>query len=276
MKFNKPKKLTLFGILSYAVIISFVFMVIFELIPQKSREGLPTSEPTAAPSLTQTPSDTNIYITPEPTLPKYHNITLTGDITEKTITLDGIDVGKISYHVPRVIYPDFPDAEKKINEVISKEALTHIDNFEQECYFLSMDFDPSLPPFQFTGASLIYTSRDIISIKMTVQIQYHSPQKELSVICFNFDPETGKTVELNNLDIDTELLAKRLIEKTRIINDYVFSDGSDLFIKENILNTLWYKNGEEIVFVYLPYEITPGIYGAVELSVPFEGLEKTE
>ena len=260
----------LITILSLVVVLSFGITVCIRLIPQKSREGIPPATEETSPTPTKTSSP---VVPPRDTdTEPYPLLTLGGDTHTEDVTVDGTTIGSISFFIPKLSYPDFQEVAEKINNVMKTKAEEHINNYREECNFLSMDFDPDeMSPYEYISSSRLYVSESTVSIKMVTEINYSSVLTEKTVFCYNFSITTGEEISLDDTGIDKLSLINAIIEKTLTITEYEFTPNYQNYIKEHVCNS-WYIDQNTIYLIYVPLEITDGIHGTIEIPVALDTL----
>lgn len=258
----------LFTVLSLAVILSFGITAVIKLTPRQSRDGLSnTDEPVTQDTYTPVvpPMDGDTYI--------YKSLTLDGTTYKDPVIINGIKIGDISFFIPQVTYSDAPEVADKINSVLKAKAEDHLNNYLEECKFLAMDFDPEeMSPYSYNSSSRLYVSKNTVSVKMTTEIDYGSVLTEKSVFCYNFSIETGEEITLSDTGIDKSALIDAIIEKSLTMSDYEFIPEYQSYIKEHICNS-WYIDKKVIYLVYVPFEITAGIHGTVEIAVDLDSIK---
>jgi hypothetical protein len=125
----------------------------------------------------------------------------------------------------------------------------------------------------------IYQNEHIISFAYSWMIYEGGAHPNSGKFCFVLDKNTGNKVSYNSLIKDSEAEFLNIAEAE-------FRAQSGINADEKIYNLYWFKDSkfhltdnyrftsEGLVFCYNPYEIAPYSFGLIELTLPYEKIEK--
>lgn len=148
-----------------------------------------------------------------------------------------------------------------------------IETFENQYLKFKSDFEESALVFEATfDGEVIYQSQEIITIALTGYTNTGGAHGNSNITLYNFNPKTGKTLELEDIISDEESFAKvaETHFKTEIANngkgameDYFF--GEDFHLPANIG-----FSEEGVLLLYNPYEVAAYAMGITEITILFE------
>jgi len=153
------------------------------------------------------------------------------------------------------------------------EALT---TFESEYLKFKEDFNETALVFEasFDG-EVIYHSSELICIALTGYTNTGGAHGNSNITLYNFDPQTGKTLELNEIINDKETFTSivEIYFKDEIANntnrtfeDYFFDNKFHLPANIGF-------NEEGVLVLYNPYEVAAYAMGITEFTIPFEKVD---
>ncbi|MFV9549677.1 DUF3298 and DUF4163 domain-containing protein [Algibacter sp. PT7-4] len=168
------------------------------------------------------------------------------------------------------------------NTVISTLHISNLDNitslsveesinaFNNEYTAFKNDFPEAVLPWEAqVDGEIMHQSSNIISIAITSYINTGGAHGNLNITFLNFNAETGKKIENNQLFNNIEGLKKIIkpyfVEATK--NKNLLIDNAEFKLPENIG---YNENG--IVFLYNTYEIAPYTTGIIEFVIPYKDI----
>lgn len=168
------------------------------------------------------------------------------------------------------------------NTVISTLHISNLDNitslsveesinaFNNEYTAFKNDFPEAVLPWEAqVDGEIMHQSSNIISIAITSYINTGGAHGNLNITFLNFNAETGKKIENNQLFNNIEGLKKIIkpyfVEATK--NKNLLIDNAEFKLPENIS---YNENG--IVFLYNTYEIAPYTTGIIEFVIPYKDI----
>jgi hypothetical protein len=125
----------------------------------------------------------------------------------------------------------------------------------------------------------VYQNERIISLAYNWMIYEGGAHPNSGKSCFVLDKNTGSKVNYSSLIKDGEAEFLNIAEAE-------FRAQSGIKADEKIYDLYWFKDGkfhltdnymltsEGLVFCYNPYEIAPYSFGLIELTLPYEKIEK--
>ncbi len=161
------------------------------------------------------------------------------------------------------------------NEDTKGNLYDAIAKFNYEYKSFKNDFPETALPWEaFIDGEVTYRSPEIISIAITSYLDTGGAHGNSSVRFFNFDPQTGEQLFINDLVSNVEglsnVIKEKLVTAIKAEADDAMQDvffGKDFQLPE----TLGYSD-EGLIILYNPYEIATYTQGIVEFSIPFEAV----
>ncbi len=235
---------------------------------QKETETLiVTSTPTPSPAPTPTPVPTP---TPTPTPTPVEKPTvfwISGSTETKDFKYDSKTIATVSFYIPQVSCNKEITSLSKINSFLKKEANELLDGYYAECSQYVDDYDPVRPEkHSYTATAKLYFTESVISVRLQVDISYGLGSGDQAVFCYNFSPQTGDTLSIDDVVTDKPALIEKAIEECEKMKDIEFSSNYKNYINTKICNE-WYVKDGALCLVYKPYEIASGVAGTVEIPV---------
>ena len=182
---------------------------------------------------------------------------------DKSIT-DGIN-SEIATIIMSELHIGDPD------NVTSKSIEESIDSFNEEYHSFNNDFPETQQAWEVQiDGEVIFQSEDIITVSLTSYINTGGAHGILHITLLNFNAQTGKHIENNDLINDLERF--KAVAKSYFNN--AIEDKNILFEPDNFTlpaNLGYSEDG--LLLLYNVYEIAPYSTGVIDFTIPFEKVE---